>query len=186
MTDDKPALPAGAATSEAKPKRWPKVLLAGSLTLNLLVLGMVAGAQFRDGRDQRLAPPPNRTALHDSGLAPFFDAMPREARGRLSQAIRGRGQPLGPNRATLAQELRGMIAVLKAERYDAQAMAGLMTAQQQRAADRAATGRDILLEQIGAMSAQERATFADELERRFNRALSMQPPPPMAPPRPNN
>lgn len=177
MSDRNAATPGG-DMPEVKRKRWPTVLLAASLTLNLLVAGVVVGAQFRDLRDFRGAPPPNRQALRDTGLAPFFDAMPREMRGRMSQMMRGQNGAMGPDRPVLAQEMRAMIAALKADPYDPDVLAALMQAQQQRAATRAETGRDLLVGQIASMSTQERAEFADELERLFNRALANQPPPP--------
>jgi uncharacterized membrane protein len=155
-----------------KPKRrWPTVLLALSLTMNLAVIGLIAGAHLRDDRDTRRFPPPDRTILSESGFRPFFEAMPRDARMRLGTALRAQSGQLRPDRAVLAVELRDMIAVMRAVPYDPAALEALLTAQHDRVQARFVAGREILSEQIAAMTPAERRNFADRLEQRFARAL---------------
>jgi len=154
----------------AKPRRWPKVLLAVSLAGNLLVLGLIAGAHFRDDRDARRFPPPDRAALRETGLAPFFDAMPRAARGRMAQDMRERVNALRPDRAALQAEFTAILTALRAEDFDPATLEATLAAQQERMATGVRTGRAVLIAQITAMSAAERAAFADALEKRFNTA----------------
>lgn len=156
---------------EPRRRRWPTVLLAVSLTLNLLVLGLVAGAFFRDERDARAFPPPDRSVMRTTGFGPFFDAMPRDARNRLGEALRDRDGHFEPDRAALVGELRAMIATLRADPFDPDALAALLTAQHDRVNARIVAGRSILLEQVAAMSPDERRDFADQLEGRFSRAI---------------
>lgn len=154
-----------------RPRRWPKLLLAASLTLNVLVLSLVVGAHLREDRDQRRSPAPDRTMLREGGFAPFFDAMPRDARKNMADALRAAGRDAGPDRAALAADFRDFVAVLRVEPFDPAALSGVLAAQHARIEERVAAGRDILVGQIAAMSPDERAAFADALEDRFRGAL---------------
>ena len=156
-------------------RRWPKLLLAASLTLNVLVLAVVAGAIFRDGRDQRLGPPPDRAVLREGGFMPFFEAMPHEARKRMADAFRESAPGRGPDRAALASDFRDFVAAVRAEPFEPGALEAVLASQHARAEDRIRTGRAILVEQIGGMSPAERAAFADALEDRFRHALDRAP-----------
>ncbi|GKY88604.1 periplasmic heavy metal sensor [Sinisalibacter aestuarii] len=167
----------GTGASARPRRRWPTVLLAVSLTANLLVLGLVAGAHLRDDRDARRFPPPDRTMLSDSGFRPFFEAMPRDARNALGMALRDRGAVFAPDRDTLAAELREMLAVMRAEPYDPAALEALLTVQHDRVEARFAAGRSVLSEQIATMSPAERRAYADRIEDRFARALEHRPAP---------
>lgn len=160
---------------EARRRRWPTVLLAVSLTANLLVLGLVAGAHFRDVRDARAFPPPDRSVMRSIGFSPFFDAMPRDARNRLGEALRNRDGHFVPDRAALAAEMQSMIEALRAEPFEPGKLEALLTAQHDRANARIIAGREVLLEQVAAMSPKERRDFADQLEGRFSRALQRGP-----------
>ena len=158
-------------------RRWPTVLLAVSLTLNLLVLGVIAGAHFRDDRDARMSPPPDRGMLRESGFAPFFDAMPRDARRQLAESLRAGGVGFGPDRAALAAEFRLLLSTLRADPFEPTALDTVLAAQYARVAERVTAGRAALVNQVAAMSPAERTAFADELERRFTDALTRFPGP---------
>lgn len=161
----------GATGPNSPARRWPKILLAVSLTLNLLVLGLVAGAHLRDERDVRRFPPPDRSVMRQTGFGPFFEAMPREARNRMGAALRGREQVFAQDRAALAAEFSEMIALLKAEPFDPAAFTALLSDQRARANARIEAGQAVLIDQITAMSPAERRTFAEQLDGRFARAL---------------
>ncbi len=163
---------ANAAPEPRNGRRWPKLLLAASLTLNVLVLSVVAGAHVRDDRDRRMSPMPDRTVLREGGFMPFFDAMPREARKRMSDAFRASEHGKAPDRAVLAADFRDFLSALRQEPFDAATVDGLLMAQQDRAAARVAAGRGVLVDQIAGMSPAERAAFADALEDRFQDALN--------------
>lgn len=161
-------------------RRWPKVLLAVSLTFNLLVLGLIAGAHFREGRDGRIAPlPPERTMFREGGFAPFFDAMPRDMRRGMAEAMRARDATLGPDREALVADFRDFLTALRGEPFDPDALDAVLTAQHTRFSDRVAIGRSVLVEQISKMSPEERAAFATTLEERFRGALDRGPKPGM-------
>jgi uncharacterized membrane protein len=157
-----------------RPKRWPTVLLVISLALNLAVLGAIAGAHVRDRRDAALLPPPERMAVGDTGIGPFIDALPRDMRGRMGQALRAHGG-LAPDRAALAQDFRSMLAALRAEPYDSDALAAVLKAQRARFEARVTQSQAVLLDEIAAMSPADRAAFADRLERQFRHAMERGP-----------
>ena len=102
-------------------RRWPTVLLAASLTLNVLILGVIAGAHFRDDRDQR-SPPPDRAVLREGGFMPFFEAMPRESRRRMAEAFRDSVPGRGPDRTALVADFRNFVAALRAEPFERDAL----------------------------------------------------------------
>jgi uncharacterized membrane protein len=164
-----------ASERQKAPRRWPTALLAVSLTLNLLVLSLIAGAHFRDEHDASRFPPPDRSVMRATGFGPFFDAMPRAARNRMGEALRARGDGFAPDRDALAAELRDVLAALRAEPFDPAALEAVLVAQHARAQARIEAGRDVLLGQVATMSPVERRGFADQLEQRFSHALNRSP-----------
>ncbi|MCB1330649.1 MAG: periplasmic heavy metal sensor [Maritimibacter sp.] len=158
---------------EPRRRVWPKALLAVSLTLNVLVLAVIAGAHVRDGRDGRFPPPtsPDRSLLRDGGFMPFFDAMPHDARERMAEALRTQGGGVKPDRAALAADFRDFVAALRAEPFAPGAVSEVLETQHQRIEERVVAGRTLLLDQIVAMTPEERIAFADALEARFRDAL---------------
>jgi uncharacterized membrane protein len=156
-----------------RPRRWPKILLAVSLFFNLLVLGAIAGAHLRDGRDPGRFPPPDRAAMNGTGFAPFFDALPREARGEIGKALRARGEAARPDRAALEAEFTEIIAALRAEPFERTALEAVMAAQQARVSLRVEAGRAALLDVLAGMSPAERAAFAERMEQRLVRGERM-------------
>ena len=162
-------------TEPRRRARWPKFLLVASLTLNVLVLSVVAGALFRGGHDQTRPPPPDRTVLREGGFMPFFDAMPRDARREMAEAFRASEHGRGPDRAVLAADLRDFVQALRAEPFEPANLDAVLEAQHARAQERITAGRTILIDQINRMSPAERAEFADALKRRFQGALDRAP-----------
>ncbi|SMH33047.1 periplasmic heavy metal sensor [Maritimibacter sp. HL-12] len=163
MSDDFPTQDAA-----KRPRRWPKVLLAVSLVMNLLVLGAITGAHLRDGRAPG-GPGFDRTALHSTGFAPFFAALPHEARGEIGEALRRRGEAARPDRAALEAEFARIIAALKAEPFERAALETVMAAQQARVSARVEAGRAALLDVLAGMSPAERSAFAERMEDRMAR-----------------
>lgn len=162
----------GNSASEPRRRVWPKLLLAGSLTLNVLVLSVIAGAHVRDvrpGPDDRRVASSDKAVLRQGGFTPFFEAMPGDARARLSDALREAG--VGPDRAALASDFRDFVASVRAEPFDPVACDRVLASQHARTEERIRIGREILVGQIEAMSPGERVEFADSLERRFRDAL---------------
>lgn len=154
-----------------KTRRLVKVILTLSLTLNLLILGLVVGAHVREGQDARRFTPPDRAIARDMGFGPFIGAFPRENRREMALALRERAGPFLDNRQALVEEMQTILTSLRKEPFDAVELNGLLAAQADRMRARAAVGREVLVEQIGMMTPRERARFADALERGLRHSM---------------
>ncbi|MCB1338710.1 MAG: periplasmic heavy metal sensor [Maritimibacter sp.] len=159
------------AKADGAARPWPKALLAASLSVNILVAGIVLGAVLHEWREPRFPPPPpDRDISRSTGFTPFIDAMPRDARRQMEAALREHGG-MEPDREALAQELHDLLAALRGQPFDPAALDIVLLTQHQRLSSRVEAGREVLVDQVTAMTPAERAAFADALETRFQRAL---------------
>jgi uncharacterized membrane protein len=146
--------------------RLVKWVLALSLALNLVIIGLVAGAamRFSGAHDEGRFRGP---AEHSYG-APFVRALPREAKRELQRSLRAQAPQL-PSRAERRASYGQMVQVLRQEPFDP-AQAQAIFEQQSNAAqslrDRAQTA---WLELVSAMSPAERAEVAQRLEQGLER-----------------
>ncbi|WP_424939663.1 periplasmic heavy metal sensor [Aliiroseovarius sp. S253] len=158
-------------TSEPRPpRRWMRFVLVASLTLNLLVLGLVAGAKFSGHRgddfDHR---GPERGAIRDLGFGPIAKALDRKDRRDIGRAFRKESGSFKDNRAVLERDFDVLLLILRNDRFDAIAFEATMTEQADRLRQRGETLRKLVVERIGAMSAEDRRAFADRLESAVDR-----------------
>ncbi len=149
---------------------WLRVVLFASLAVNLLIVGMVAGAILRGG-------PPGRghdarqIQAADFGFAPYVRALsPRDRRdlGREMQELTGDRRA---NREEFIAFARSFLVALRARPYDPAALHEKVASQQSRLFRHQEVGQRILLERLAEMSDRERAAYADRLERSLRRAL---------------
>ncbi len=145
-------------------RRWQKVLLFGSLAVNLLIVGAVAGAILRGGplggpgpgaRDGRGAEAPYTRA--------FTDAQRREIRRQLGRAFRQQGDKAA-ERDALAADYRKALALLRADTFEPERLTALIDRQSARGESRRQIGQEVLSAYIATMSPAERLAFADRLE----------------------
>lgn len=146
----------------SRPGRLFKWVLALSLALNLVVVGLFAGAAMRfaggdkGGRFHEARGP-------GTG-ASFLRALPKEARRSLREKMRTEGGDM-PSRAERRAVFEQMVEALRQEPFDREQMRVLFEAQvgaSQGMRDRAQEG---WLELVGGMTAAERAEVADNLEK---------------------
>lgn len=141
--------------------RW---LLIASLALNLLVAGLVVGALAREGG------PGARPRPAELSLGPFARALEPEDRRAVLRSLgdhRPDLRPLGrQDRAALFAEV---MAALRAEPFDRARAAAALAEQSARVAEVERAVRDALLARLAAMTAAERAAFADRLEAELER-----------------
>lgn len=153
-------------------RRWTTILLAVSLTLNLLILGIFTGAHMRGGMMMRgMGPAGERSVIQNMGYSPFIDAMPREHRAAMAGMLREKAGNAEDNRRALAGELLAMLKVLRSEPFEPTALSAIMQQQQARLDESAAAGRDLLVERIASMSPAQRQAFANKLEQLLRRAM---------------
>jgi hypothetical protein len=158
----------------ARAPRWMRVTLFASLAVNLLIAGLVAGALLRgpDAPDRD-----RRPALDDLGLGPFVAALPLGDRVALGRDVRREAGAFRANREALRAQFETFLGMLRSEPFDAAAAAALITEQHEKLLERRGIGRDLLLERLAGMTAEERRAYADRLDRLLRR-----PPPPQARP----
>lgn len=145
------------------PSRLKRILLPLSLGLNVLVLGVVAGALLHgpDGRPPRAV---------DLSLGPLTRALEQSDRQAISAQIRKdirRGALAADSRAGRSGDLRALLEAIRAEPFDAGAISAHLAAQRVRVQTWGDAAERALLARLTAMTPAQRAAFADRLEREF-------------------
>lgn len=151
-------------TAKPKMKLWLKLLLAGSLAVNLAVAGLAAGAVLRHkgGKDGPGGPPPSVGSL-------LFRDLDRDTRDALrAKAEDGHGSYRDRRRA----ETQAFLAMLRADPFDAAALESALEGQAQKREDFQTAVRKAWLAKLAAMSAEERADYADRVESRMRHGRS--------------
>ncbi len=152
----------GAAPAPAPRTRgWVKAVLALSLALNLVILGLVGGAFLRGDRPGG--------GDRDFGLGPLADALSREDRRALREAFAAAFPEASDTRAALRGDFSALLAALRAEPLDPAALDAAFAAIAARNADLLERGRSVIADYLKAMGPEARAAFADRLERALAR-----------------
>lgn len=153
---------------DARPRTatWVKVLLGLSLALNLAVIGLAAGAAYRFSKGPDKGPMRNGFAL--------IAAMDRADRKAVLSPLRDETRAERQAGRAQSQEL---IAQLRAETFDAAAVEALLRAQMTRSRSVQDKIQARWLAQVEAMTAAERAGFADRLEERLTKRKKHKGPP---------
>lgn len=138
-------------------RRSLRILLIVSLALNLMVAGVIVGG-IAKGR----APGP--FGGFDMTLGPFARALDDDHRRELRDHLRGQEGLRPPSRRDRAEAMRDFMAALRADPFDPAAVDAIFAGQRDRATAGMRAGQDALLAQLQAMTAAERAAFADRLD----------------------
>jgi uncharacterized membrane protein len=137
----------------AAARRWTTWALVASLALNLALVGLIAGAAFK-GRPE---PMPGIT------LWRYARALPEPYRHDLGQALReSRRDWIGPREALRGQRT-ALAAALTAEPFEPVKVADVLRHETDLTGELATRGTELLLAQIGRMSPEERAAYAQAL-----------------------
>lgn len=140
-------------------KRWVRAVLVISLGLNLLVIGAVGSAfLFRDG------PPRHAREGERAIAAPYIGAFERADKREMRREMRKRLAGHKQTRAANAKDYAEFLSVLRADPYDDKEAKRILERQMARTLDIQKVGREIALQRIGAMTAQERAAYALRVE----------------------
>lgn len=153
------------ATNATPPprRRWLMPLLFVSLALNLLVIGAIVGralspdAPFKRDRIDG----PVRSVIGE----PFVRALTREDRKALISDLRREAPRIRENRENLRARVEAFLAALRSDPFDAEEVRRLLSEQRSVAQGRQELGEVLLLNRLETMSADERATYADRLEK---------------------
>lgn len=143
-------------TQTRRAPRWMKVLLALSLALNLLIIGVIAGAVSRGGSKE------TARLMRDVSFGPYTMALTREDRREMRRAIRSQDKAF--DRAGARENFRNFLVVLQAEELDLDQLERVFDTQIALAQTRQGIGKTVLLNQIAGMSVEERRVFAERLQ----------------------
>lgn len=158
MSGSDPRAPAGGMPI------WLRVVFVASLGLNLLVLGLVGGAiLFGDGP---------REKAREAGVNPFILALPPDERRQLIRDVRRAAEPGRRSHAELRQRFDALLTEIRAERFDAGAVAALLEEQRSAGSARQTDGERALIARLSQMSQADRAAYADRLEAALKRHRS--------------
>lgn len=138
---------------------WLRLALVVSLTVNLLVAGLLIGSWA--GRDRA------ETTIQDVGLGPYIAALPQRDRQLMAASLAEKSRPLRENRAELARQFDLFLAALRTEPFRVDALRRAVDMQQAQLLARQQIGQSALFDRIAAMTPVERNAFADAVERRL-------------------
>lgn len=141
----------------SKAPRWMKITLVLSLSLNLLVVGMVVGTAGRmvghKGTPPRIA---------DTGGAYTAALAPRDRRA-IGQAMSEHYRSTNTARPNVREEYRTMIRVLQADPFDREAAQEVLDRQTEYADTRRTLSERVFLDRLEQMSQEERQKFVSRL-----------------------
>lgn len=154
--------PRAANNSSVEPpprrRRWLGPALFMSLALNLLGLGIVAGAFLGQGGA------PGGRLPEASGMPSWFAGLDARDRAALRVAWRREGPGRAALRAQRREQSAALVAAIRAEPFDPAALEVALVRQAAGLAERQALAQRLLVERLTAMDAAGRAAFADRLE----------------------
>ncbi|NDR59228.1 periplasmic heavy metal sensor [Aliiruegeria sabulilitoris] len=166
MTDQTPM-----PEDQSKPRRriGLRVLLFVSLALNMVILGVAGGAwlNFSRGEDHP------RLIARDLGLGPYLMALEPQSRRQLEQAARSQRGKVNVNRAEWRNLYTETLEALRTDPFDADRLRVAIARQSELAARSREVGLEVMVSQLEAMSPEERAAFADRLEKGAQRGPAM-------------
>ena len=136
-----------------------KLLLAASLALNVGIAGVVGGAMLRDG-------PPG--GGKDFGMGPLSDALSKEDRKALRKSFVDHHPDMKGARREMQAEFVAVVAALRADPFEPGVLDQALEAIAVRNQTMLDSGRFLVAERLKAMSAPDRAAFADRLEERIS------------------
>ena len=108
--------------------------------------------------------------VRDLGFGPFTEALSREDRRAMRDSLFERAPDIREARRVQRADLEGLVALLRAEPFDALAFAARMADQQGRMERQLRLGQEVLQERVAQMSPEARRGFADRLEAGLVRA----------------
>ncbi|WP_162848067.1 periplasmic heavy metal sensor [Litoreibacter halocynthiae] len=149
------------------PKRV-KVALAISLAINVLVVGVIVGAVLHGGNRDRSSF--DKRGGDTAAIGIYGRALEKPDRRAIGQRLRDgratRGQEI---RAELGEMVREASDLLKQTPFDKGAFSDVLLRQQGLIKGRSDAMQDALVEQIAAMSPEQRAEYAERLEELLER-----------------
>lgn len=141
-------------------RRWLRVVLVISLSLNILVVGLIGGAVLRGGPPAHLASERIISAL---GLRAYYRTLDSDSQDRLRDEIKAGKSQIKVNRTLFRAHLEALSKALKADPFEPDAVAQVLADQSGVVTGNIATGHELLMAQILEMSEEDRKSMAARL-----------------------
>jgi uncharacterized membrane protein len=151
---------------------WVRALFVASVTLNLLVAGVVIGGIIGHERH------PPRPQVSDVSFGPFTEALSREDREALRKSAEAEGQSFRQMRRDASADFTRLVDALDAEPWDAAAARVALEGHRARVLGQIEIGERLMFERLLQMTPEARHAFADRLRRSLMRTDRKLPPPP--------
>ena len=144
-------------------KRWIKVIFALSLALNLIIVGLVAGAAFRI---KRFGPPPHVT-MEGPG-SPVLRALDMEDRREVGRSIRKSYRDIAPSSEAEKARYQQIVDLIAADPLDLEAIGQASMALDDRISQRRLIAREAWLDKVASMPLDARKAYADRIRAILN------------------
>jgi len=145
-------------TPKSRMRLGLRILLIASLALNVMIVGVVAGGIMK-GRS------PGPFGGFDMTIGPFAEALGDDDRRVIRAELRDRRDIRPPRYEDRIAAMEGFLDSVRAENFDPSAIEAMFAEQRARASNAMEAGQQALLNRITAMDSDERARFAERLER---------------------
>lgn len=145
-------------------KLWLRVVLFVSLALNLAVIGVVAGAIWRHGDDDK-----RRGARADRVSLAYIRALSDADKRAIRDTMRAKMPDRADRRAQVRDSFDPVLSALRRDTVDRAVLADLFQAQFSKAEEGQRLARGAMLDRLAAMPASERRAFADRVEQELER-----------------
>lgn len=134
-----------------------RFLLIGSLAVNLIIAGLVVGAAVGNKRSD------TRPPRDGDILGAYTKALTKQERREIGLNIRDHHRAQGEKLLRPRQMMEQMLAALRADPFDPEAVQALIASQSDQAAERRAVAQGLWLQHVSEMTAAERADYADRI-----------------------
>lgn len=142
-------------SQSVKHKKALRIVLVGSLAVNLLLVGIIGGSYVRGGGG-----PPRGFEFQ---LGPLSAALSHEDRRKIADQIRREVGRSGLSRSQRRTALEQMIGAVEAEPFDSEAFTQVIEGQQSRTDHVRAAALSSFVNFLSDMTAEERVVFAQNL-----------------------
>ncbi len=143
--------------------RWLRAALGLSLAVNLLVVGLIAGAAYRFHGPHAVPHGMPRGAMHSYGT-PYIMALPDDRRRAVFRDLRGKKDGGDMSRAARRALYDQVILALRAVPYEQQQVTQLLDRQRKATLRVQEASQTAWLAELAGMSDAERAAYADRLQ----------------------
>lgn len=137
-----------------------RFLLVGSLAINLIVVGLLAGATVGNKQAGTRGAP---TGIGGDIMGAFSQALSRQERREIGRNIRDFQRGQGEGRLRPRQELDAALEALRAQPFDPEPLALFLATQAEQSAERREISQQLWLKFVSDMSDAERAAYADRV-----------------------